>query len=292
MPFFKRRRNEKKSSGVFVNNGDHYDELVDEVTKESINAITEFLGYNIDQVHTIHAFDDKDLEVVVVEVFSNKVVYVITDKKVTNLHKKRIDKFLKSVDWGMEYDRFRVEEILDVGIENQSLTSEYLSKVLEIENSKDGMLFVEKLGLYLVFADGYLIDYQSADGLNKSAKLLKDLNFKLLENYYRETKKYHKNDYDGLMNEINTQADCFTATPDAYSNKFIQSHKSEFGNVNFYNLMVAHYGKVIDIEEFKEINKGRYTESIGSNSTSLYVGSFEYEFDSEGKIMDIKENRT
>lgn len=290
MRFFTRRK--KESSGIFVKKGGNYEELINEVTKESINAVTEYLGYNIDQVHTIHAFDEKDLEVVVVEIFSKNIVFVLTDKKVTDLDKRRMDRFLRSVDWAMEYDSFTVEEILDSGIENHSLTSEYLSKILEIDNSEDGMLFVEKLGLYLVFADGYLIDYQSSDGLNKSAKLLKELNFKLLESYYKEAQKYHKDDYEGLMNEVNTQADCFTATPHTYSNEFIQFHKSEFGNVNFYNLMIAHYDKVVNINEFKEINKGRYTESIGTNSTNLFMGKFEYEFDSKGQIKNVKESRT
>ena len=288
--FFNRRKSKKESSGVFVRKADKYEELINEVTKESINAITEYLGYNTDQVHTVHAFDEKDLEVVVVEIFSKNIVYVLTEKTVPELNKRRMDKFLKSVDWGIEFDSFTTEDILDSGIENHSLTSKYLSKILGIENSDEGVLFTEELGLHLVFTDGYLIDYQSSDGLNKSAKLLKGLNFKLLEGYCNEALKYHKEDNASAMNEVNIQADCFTATPHAYSNEFIHLHISELGNVNFYNLMIAHYNKQVNIKEFKNINKGRYKESIGIDSTNLIIGDFEYEFNEKGLLIVKKDH--
>lgn len=65
---------------------------------------------------------------------------------------------------------------------------------------------------------------------------------------------------------------------------FVPLHTDLSGNVNFYNLIVAHYSERITIDEFRSVNKGRY---IGLDDRSLKCGHFTYYFDNDGYISNV-----
>jgi len=95
-----------------------------------------------------------------------------------------------------------------------------------------------------------------------------------------EAKQYHQNDID-TMEEVNKQAKSILGIPHALKNEFIPLHTKANGNVSFYNLLVTHYPKEINIDDFLFMNKGRYKKI---NANTVEVGHFIYSFNEFGQL--------
>lgn len=279
------------STGIFIPDEDSFSELTEEIENGSINGIAIHMGYHPDQIHTYFGeFDlDADIQQIILEVFTNNIVFVLTKKTVKTLRKNKVDQFLKKFNWIEEYDSVRTEDILQEGIANSSLEIDFLSRVLNISEPDDtGVFYVEKIGKYLYFNHGFLTDYNSADGLNTWARSWKEINPDFIGLYENAARKHWGNNHQKVYDEINLQAEAYANVPGGLLNEFIPLHKTEFDTVNFVMLMVCHYGENITLEEFKILNHGRYMEQTGDafDLLSFQFGVFRYTFLSSGKLVD------
>lgn len=285
---FKKSPEKTSSSGIFIPKGNEFIELEGDFSDKSINQVSEHLGYNHEMFSTYFSTENEDIYSVVFEQFTTNIIYVSTKKTVTKLSKNTVNKYLKDFDFDFTYSAYSVNDTLNDGIENKSLSSEFLYRVLGLsEITNNGIANCEKFGLYLHFSDGLLVDFQSADGLNEWAKEWKNINPHFIEGYEKEAKRYWGNNTQKIIAEINIQADAYSDVPSSLQNTYLSLHKNSFGNYNFFNLLVAHYDKQVSIDEFKIVNHGRFEELKSSNDIKrLKVGKFIYEFSEDGNILD------
>ena len=289
--FFKKKDDRKESSGFFVPDGNKFIEATG-LENLSINKIAEKLGYHTDMTyHHLVGYEQTDeIQSIIFEVFTTNIIFIITSKKVLSLPPYKVQGILIQLSWHDLYDSHTIKSTLEDAIEHESLTIDFMQKVLNLnDNDPNCVLFSEKLGYYLYFSEGVLVDFQTSDGLNEWAKEWNLINPNLVASYEKEAVYYwgegkpHK-----ILKEINAQADAYANVPCmAWQNPLNEMHTSEFGNINFVNQLVAHYGKEISLKEFKEINHGRY-EVISSveEEVSLKIGRFVYEF-SDGEIINV-----
>jgi len=289
--FFKKKR----SSGVFVPKGEDFEEVTDKIENASLNGISEHLGYHPDQVHFYFGRHDNDFDIqqVAFEIFTDKIAFVLIKSTVSKVDKSKLKRFLDKFNLTEEFDSVRVREILESGVENKSLSIDYLSRVLglSINEGSGGIFLVEKLGLYLYFADGYLVDIQSSDGLGKWTKYLRDLNENLFNSYVKVAEKYWGGNRKMIESEVNIQGESLASTPNAVNNEFVAKHRSEFGTINFFMLLVCHYNQKINEETFQDINHGRYTklENAVDEVEKYKYNNFVFHFSSDGELLEIKE---
>jgi T5orf172 domain len=273
----------KKSTGIFVPFGSEFKELTDNIENNSANGIAEHLGYQPTQFFSYFDWknydENNEIHNVAFEIFTNNIIFVSTKESVCNLTIKLVDNYLRDCDLEYEY-RDNAFNIFTDGIEEKSLTVEFLSKVLSINNPKsNGRCLNEKFGYYLFFKEGYLTDFKSVDNLNRWAKSEKAED----PEYFARCKKYAEafsTDPDEITNELNTQAEARVNIPmndDFQKNALL--HGTSYGTINNYNLLICHHEKKVTLDEFLQINKGRYQE-FNSNSTNrrFKVNHFIYEF--------------
>ncbi len=280
---------------MFVNSNEGYKKVP---FTGSINDFCYEIGYNTDQVHTfLGAINHPKIFCVCLEVFTLNVLFVVPSKDVDNIQESDVKSFLKDFDYKHEYSSYNTKNILENGADYKTLKIDFLARVLNIKNpDENGMFYVPSIGYNLFFIDGYLTDIQTSDGLNDSAKHLKDLNPTLFRDYENEAKRYWGNDFPKVINEVNKQFDALFWIPHGLSNEFIKLHKNHQGFINFHMLKVYHYTKSIALADFLEINHGRYKEvkpmfSFKKTPNKKYtVGRFTYEFSENGELIQFHSN--
>lgn len=252
---------------------------------KSINDAIHELGFNTTQIHTIQS---DYFDCIGVKIFTKVPILVLTlEKKTVNLNVLKRE--LEKVDWSFEYDSINIEYILTEGVENRSLSFEYLSSVIELQKENESLFLAPSIDLYLNFKGGYLESFTSSDWTNTASKWLKDTNPQLFENMVSEANQFHRSEIEG-MEEVNLQCEAFLNIPSGIENDYIPLHKKPYGNINFFNLLAAHYqsldGNKIALEDFKSVNKGRF---IKRDHLTFEVGNFIYQFDSDGWLAGSTE---
>lgn len=277
---------------VFIANAKLFKRLPKEVEGKSINDICVYLGYDPVQTHTFFGDFDESFPIrnVIFEVFTANIVAILTREGVTAIDKRQLDFFIRNYSIKAEFDSINTSEILNDGIKKNNLTIEFLARVLNIEDAEpNGVYFIDSLGLYLYFNNGVLTDFRSSDSLNEWAKYLKELNEVIVLDYQKAAELCHSKSSDVLF-EINMQAKSWSETPESYSNEFLELHRTPHDTINFFNLLVCHYGKDVNEEIFLKINKGRSLELKSNPEINRYnVGNFIFEF-SYGKILNTYSN--
>ena len=277
---------------VFVKAKFGYEVSKTALSSGSINEIAKSLGYNQDQTYSYLGDFDQNFQVsvVVVEVFTDNIIFVLADPTKGPLNKNKVDYFMRNFSVKEEFNSSQAETILTDGIQNQSLTIDFLARVLRIkDSSSDGVFFVESLGLYLYFNDGILTDYSAADGLNTWSRRWKEINPNFIGTYERQAAQYWGNRSDKIAKEINAQAEAWANIPHPHINEYLPIHTNRNGLVNYAMLEVCHYNKVIDFDQFEAINHGRYTEipKLESPDVKTYqLDNFIYEFSPQGQFID------
>jgi len=282
----------KKSTGIFIPDGLNYKELTTYSGNGSINDIAKYLGYEESQTHTYFGdFDESnDIRFIILKVFTRDIVFIGTKDTVLTLSKYKVDYFLRDLDLLSEFDSVSVKAILEKGIEEKSLPIKFLSDIFKIQNPDlNGTFFVKEIDLFLHFSEGFLVDFQSSNGLNDWANYFMNINPVIISTYEKVAKLYWGNNIGKVLNEINIQADALSVTPEGMKNEYIPLHTTEFGTINFAMLMVCHYNKPITFEEFMEINHGRVKE-INQNEQddikTYKVDNFAYDFLSGGSLFN------
>jgi len=275
----------KKSSGIFIPQNGGFAELTNEIENTSIIGISHFLGYHEDQIHTYHTDynENEDIMNVVFEVFTNNIIFVLTKSTCSKVSSRDVSHRIRSFKWEEEYDSYTVNDILEKGVANKSLTLEFLARVLDFDgNEPTGIFPVQAIGCYLYFNEGVLTDFQSLDGLDTWAKYFQQLNSTTITLQETHARKYWGNNPTQIIKEVNAQSDALAGVPELFKNKFAPLHKTESGTINFVMLLVCHYNRAIGLPEFLEINHGRY-QFI--NDTVYRLGNFIYEFANDGNLV-------
>ena len=129
--------------------------------------------------------------------------------------------------------------------------------------------------------DGVLVNLRHSGVLNARAKFWKR---HLLEFYLANERiagQYWRNDPNRIIDEINIQADAFAKVPHGFDNEYIGLHTTEFGTVNFINLLLSHCYYQISLEEFLIINHGRYKKI---DYLIYQVDELDYYFQDDGEF--------
>lgn len=251
----------------------------------SMNAICLDLGYHPDQIHIAMTFDSKITSNIGVKIFTREPVFVMTQDKVKNIDLKTLHSELNKIDWKFEYSSSNIENILEQGIENQTLTFDYLNSIIKLSSKNNEIYLAKELDLHLKFENNLLVSFASTDGLNAASKWLKRVNMELFTNMLREAQTYHKSNEDAIE-EVNCQCNALQSIPNAINNEFINNHINAFGNYNFYNLYAAHYASESEItkSEFLVVNKGRILELT---NYKFIVDGFSYQFDENDLLENV-----
>lgn len=276
---------------TFVPTPTGYKKLTSAPSNASINSVCEHLGYHTDQFYTWHGdFNfEFDISMVALEVFSRNIIFVSTRQGVETVDLTKLSHFMRNLNDEEIYTSYTVEDSLTAGIANRSLNSVFLGKVLGNTGIEpDGVFYDRKLNLYLYFTDGYLVDFQASDGLNKWAKHWKQLNPKLIAAYEAEAKKYWGNDSKRVLHEVNVQSDALAGVPQAAGNEFVGLHRTKSGLVNYRMLLTCHYDESITLKDFLVLNHGRYQELKSHGKYRL--GRFDYLFSSDGTLIQTTMN--
>jgi hypothetical protein len=277
---------------VFASTPTGFKLVTDMPANASINMMTEHLGHTITNVFTFwHDYNESyNIQFVALEIFSRNIVYVATKNDVYNLDSNKVARFIKNLDDADIYDSYDVKDRLSKGIEQKTLSKDFLSKVLELNDiDNNGVFYSSKLDVYLYLSDGLLVDFQVADGLDIWAKRWKQIRPDLLAQYQETALYYWGNDHKAILNEINKQADAWANTPQAMHNEFIDLHRNQFGAVNFQMLLVCHYGKKVSLKDFLIINRGRYRRLPNTPDGDLVYesGGFLYNFDVDNTLLSV-----
>lgn len=267
------KNNEKNKTGIYILVNSDIVELEETPGNGSINSIIESIGFSTNQVRTIRLFESKKIEILGFKIFSKEVLFVLA-KKDRKISIEDISKAKKQIDWKFEYSSLNVEDILNEGVEAKNLSFDFLNSVLELTQERTNLFLSKEFNLYLQFENNILQSFASSEWENSSSKWLKDINEKMFLDMVEEAKNYHDNIID-TMEEVNNQANSLLNIPRAINNEFVNLHKTQNGNVNFYNLLITHYTQACELGDFLFMNKGRFKKI---NELSYEIGNFIYEF--------------
>lgn len=277
---------------VFINKNGTFVKLHELPNRGSINDIVAYLGYHDDQVYTLFGFDSSKtaIDTIVVEVFTSNIIFLSYNNDVEKVSKKDLQVFMKDFDFNFEFNSSTVQDILLEGIEHKSLPLEFLSRVLGFQYSDvNGSYYAKKLDIYLFFINGFLASFKFSNDLNKNSRYVQSINPDMIADYAKEAQQYWGHDYENIYHEVNQQSDALVATPKATQNKFVKDHTTEYGNIDFFMLLVCHYDKKISLSDFKHINFGRYTALETKNGISYYSkGNFIYGFKNQSLVSSQK----
>lgn len=246
----------------------------------SINNCIESLGFPTNHIRMVHTFSSDKIDCLGFKNLSKKLVLVLAKNPETKISYSDVQKEVKQIDWDFEYSSLNIEDILEEGIDMENFDLRFLKSVVDLREDGENIYKSEQLGLYLQFENGILKAFTSTGWDNSATKWLTDLNPIMVRKMTEEAKQYQQNDID-TMDEVNKQAKSILGIPHAVNNEFIPLHSKNNGNVNFYNLLITHYSKEFNIDDFLFMNKGRFRKI---NDNTIEVGHFIYSFNEYGQL--------
>ena len=281
----------KPTTDIFIPDGNGFRQAPPEMSGVSFNDCITFLGYHKDQVMILYSSKSDKVTNIAFEIFTRNIVFIRTDKKITCITNRDLTKALTGFSVTKYYTSGEIKTILETGIENESLTVDYLASVLKLTNvSRNGMFYASRIKTYLYFTNGLLSNFLYDDGFSTRAKELKQVNKTVYDILARAAYKYRVGDDFGAQKEINIQSKAWAAIPSAFGNEFIPLHTYDGGLVNLHMIRVCHYGHSITQRVFQEINYGRYQIISGDETGDVVLrhGHFDYRFSKEGDLIELK----
>lgn len=281
----------KASTDIFIPDGNGFRQAPPEMSGLSFNDCMTFLGYHRDQVMILYSSQSDKITNIAFEIFTRNIVFIRTNKKITFIADRDLKKALTGFSVAKYYTSGEIKNILESGIENESLSVDYLASVLKLTNvSRNGMFYASRIKTYLYFTNGLLSNFLYDDGFSTRAKELKQVNKTVYDILAQAAYKYRSGDDFGAQKEINIQSEAWAAIPNAFGNEFIPLHTYNDGLVNLHMIRVCHYGHPITRLAFQEINYGRYQviSNNGSGDVVLRLGHFDYRFSINGDLIEFK----
>jgi hypothetical protein len=250
----------------------------------SINDTVEGIGYPKNHIRIIHTFDSDKISCLGFKTLSKELILVLARNSDVRICLSDIRAVIKEINWDFEYSSLNIEEMLNEGIELQNFDIDFLKSVIDLKNDKGSLYRSEQLGLYFQFEEGILKAFSSSEWDNSSTKWLKNLNEPMVQQMYEEAYQYHANEVDAML-EVNMQTDAILNIPNAVNNEFVPLHRKSSGNINFYNLLLAHYNHDCSLNDFLFVNRGRYFQIAPK---TYEVEKFIYEFDFYDELVGVK----
>lgn len=235
---------------VFVKQGNLW--VVSKKVNESgsINDYLQSLGYDHNQFYSYINFDqpyDYDnnsdgIQSVCLKVMTDQIVCVITNPGRTILSDAEVRHYMKDFDLTQEYSLYSFERDLDSAIVEHNYSIQFVAETLGIPYSpKDNVLYSSRLKYNFFFENGYLVDYEIADGFNREARDLKNTASWLYESIESHARCYHGVNDDAIVKEVNIQAHAFYNLPEGVKNHFLPDFENPDGSYNYKMLLVAKY---------------------------------------------------
>ncbi len=250
----------------------------------SINSIVEYLGYAASQVRTIFTVESNKITCVGVLYFTKQLKFIMTESKGTILTESDINDAIKNIDWNFEYSPSNIEDIFSEGIADRGFSFDFLNSVLNLSDEGNGIFLSSQHDLYLTFENNYLISFSSSSWASAETKWLMEINPQMVEDMKNEANEYQNSEID-VMQEVNRQIQSLRNIPDATNNEFVNFHTKKSGNVNYFNIYIAHYNRECSLEDFIFMNKGRIT---AVSPASFETEKFRFTFSSAGELDNIE----
>lgn len=279
------------STGLFIPDGKEFIELTDLVGMQtSGNEVGRYLGYTAEQIDIHYGNPEKSggIKAVALELFTEKVIYVYTDDQLTTVTRQQVEGFLQT--FRAPLHALQIEDQLREGIANRSLPTTFFERVFGLTTIEPGAIIdVPKIGYILFFNDGYLDSFQSSNGLNADSKFIQGYAPALVARREKEARLFWGNQPGKVLSEVNQQMSAYMQLPFQRDNPFIDFHRTPYDTVNYVLLMVCHYEMPITLEEFTQLNHGRYKtlSDLDDELRIFTVGRFRYEFFASGGLFQV-----
>jgi len=278
----------KNSTGIFVSQNSNLYELDKIPGVGSINDIAAYVGYLPNQYFT-YSFGKKDksnINEIIFEKFSGKVIAIITKKGIKTITESMILDYLTNFNLDEEFDICNCIDTIEEGINDGSIDFNFLNRVLILEEITKGEKYLSKKWLLnFTFENNKLVGYGYSDGIEKWTRYFKQLNPDLYQTYFNHVKYYRGNDINNILNEINIQFHALANLTNGFRNEFIPLH-TQNGIVNYFMILVCHYDLQISLEDFLFINYGRYELFEENAEDYVYIlNNFIYIFSKDGTLV-------
>lgn len=279
------------SSGLFISDGKNFIELTDLIGMQtSGNEVGVHLGYTAEQIDIHYGDPEKSggIKAVALELFTERVIFVYTDDQLTTVTRQQVEGFLQR--FRAPLHAIQVEDQLTQGITNRSLPTSFFERVFGLPTIEPGAIIdVPKIGYVLFFSDSYLNSFQPSDGLNTDSKFIQKYAPNLVARREKEARLFWGNQPGKVLSEVNQQMSAYMRLPSQRDNPFIPLHHTQHNTVNYVLLMVCHYEMPITLNEFMQLNHGRY-RALSDPDDELHifiVGQFRYEFFASGGLFQV-----
>jgi len=292
---------------VFVRQGNQW--VVSQKINESgsINDYLQSLGYDHNQFYSYMNFEqpyDYDnnsdsIQCVCLKVMTDHIICVITNPGRTSLSDAEVNYYMKDFDFSREYSLYSLESDLDSAIKEHNYSIKFVADTLGIPFSpQDSVLYSSALKYNFIFDNGFLVDYEIADGFNREAHELKDNGSWIYQSIESHALKYYGSNDKEITKEINIQANAFYNLPNAVNNQYLQNFMNSDGSYNYKMLLVtkyqgSEYGQGLSYEDCKCIChdeltfEGNSEEGLDTLSTYRYR-DYLLSFDKQGNLHSCK----
>jgi len=288
---------------VFVRQGNQW--VVSQKINESgsINDYLKSLGYDHNQFYSYMNFEqpyDYDnnsdsIQCVCLKVMTDHIICVITNPGRTILSDADVNYYMKDFDFSQEYSLYSLESDLDSAIAEHNYSIQFVADTLGIPYSpKDNVLYSSALKYNFIFDNGFLVDYEIADGFNREAHELKNNGSWIYQSIESHAKKYYGSNDKDITKEINIQANAFYNLPNGVNNQYLHDFMNMDGSYNYKMLLVTKYpGQGLSYEDCKCICRdelkfeGNSEEGLDRLATYRYR-DYLLSFDHKGNLHFCK----
>lgn len=236
--------------GVFVKQGNQWVKMTNIEEGGSTNDNLLALGYDHNQFYSYtnynlpYDWDENGDNIICVclKVMSEDIICVITCPGRISLLDAEVDHYMQDFNFAQEYSLYSLESDLDSAIAEHNYSIEFVADALGISYSPDDtLLYSSRLKYNFIFENGYLVDYELADGYNREAHDLKNSSSWIYDVIESHAKNYHGSNGDAVINEINIQSQAFYNLPGGINNHFLSEFANADKSYNFKMLLVANY---------------------------------------------------
>ena len=248
----------------------------------SLNDICGLLKYNHEKYIWISdGFETK----ICFKMLSTEILYIVTTQfKDDFISEETVSTYLKDnkFDYDFTYSVKTREEQLDEGIENHSLSIDFIESVTKTKVSNNTIEDKFNGYIYTFGKDGYMVSYASSDGLIGYAKEYKGT---ALFNRIKAIAEQYNYTRGAVIDEINMQFDYFSKINIDY----LSLAKTEKYGYNYALLYVDLNKPDIQMDDFmKIVHHKADVFKVTPNETILKYNYNFYTFDSEKRLVAIE----
>ena len=234
--------------------------------KGSFNYYRSCLGYSDYEI--LSHYNDK-CYFIALNAFNNEVVFIIPkDTTITTLTQQEVNDYLA----GYSIDEGTFARNLNDGVEKKTIRQSFVEKSLDkkaVENS----LVDEVHGYTYTFRNGILVNYESADGLNKDAKDIKASYPQIFSRMEANAKRHYGSSSLLVADYLNGQCKYFRIIDMKYLRMASNS------NINYnYALLYSVLYDGITLDEFTFLVPEAQISSSVNNYIIMSCGNYMFTF--------------